>query len=303
MPTKWCTIAPLRYWGNLVVPFNLANKVVLSPTPNWVREEEITKNVGLADRDVLEHNQYTLMREYEADSFGEPDPDWHKKPPRSKQSTAHEAIQLADFALWLAKPSSIGFSLVIHADDQTGAWRWRHVQRCDQLLPHTMDEGRMIQKDDLDLARKLHLGLSNLERDGSAVWIAARTLWNALIQDEWPVRYLLLWIVLEALYGTTDPRETTYRLAQRLAFFLSPDRVRAQTLFQDAKAGYTWRSRVVHGMRLQKLAPEKSSELMYAAERFARESLLKILVSADLMKSFRGSERETFLDSLLYFAK
>jgi hypothetical protein len=302
MPTKWCTIAPLAYWGFLDVPFSLANSVILSSMPNWVREEEIKKNVGMAGSEVLEDGQYALVREYEADSLGEPDPEWHKKPPRSKQSTAHEAIQLADFALWLAKPSSIGFKLIIHADEQTGTWRWRHLGRSNQLLPHAKDEASLIEKGELDLAHKLHSALLNLPRDG-AVWIAVRTLWQGLTQEEWTVRYLLLWIVLEALYGTTDTRETTYRLAQRLAFFLSKDRVRAQTLFQDAKAGYTWRSRVVHGMRLRKLSPEKSSELMYETERFARESLLKILMSADLIKTFSGSEREILLDSLVYSAK
>jgi len=56
-------------------------------------------------------------------------------------------------------------------------------------------------------------------------------------------------------------------------------------------------------MRLQKLSPAKSSELTYEAEGFARESLLKILARADLIKSFTGSEREEFLDSLIYSAQ
>jgi len=129
-----------------------------------------------------------------------------------------------------------------------------------------------------------------------------RTLWNALTKEEWTVRYLLIWIVLEALYGPTDPRETNYRLAQRLAFFLSGSRIGAQQLFEAAKTSYTWRSRIVHGMRLHSLSPEKSGEVMYEAEGFARKSFLKILASSGLINSFTGKDREKFLDDLIYSA-
>jgi hypothetical protein len=41
----------------------------------------------------------------------------------------------------------------------------------------------------------------------------------------WDARFLLLlWVVLEAIFAPSDPREITFSLSQRVAFFLGNDR-------------------------------------------------------------------------------
>jgi hypothetical protein len=301
MPIKWCTIAPVHYEDHLEVPCNLANGVVLSPSPDWLKKEEILKDLGLADRENLTRHQYALMKEYDANSLGEPDPEWHGKTPRSKQDAALEMIQLADLALWLASPSSIGFSRIIVADFRTGTWSRVEFTRVDPLLPRRKDLDNEVKKGDLESATELHSGLAALAREG-AVWISARTLWAALKQEEWTVRYLMLWIVLEALFGPKEGKEITYRLSQRLAFFLSPNRMGTQKLFEAAKVGYGWRSRVVHGMRLGRLSPDKAEDLLYEAEDFARKSLNIILKDPEWTKKFSGRDREKYLDDLVFSA-
>ena len=78
--------------------------------------------------------------------------------------------------------------------------------------------------------------------------------------------------------------------------------VKVGKLGRNLEALFTWRSRIVHGMRLHSLSPEKSGEVMYEAEGFARKSLLKILASSGLINSFTGKDREKFLDDLIYSA-
>ena len=301
MSKRWCTVVPLHHWGTIEVPFKLADDVVIATSPAWIQSEEILNDLASDDREILKGRRYVLMREYDADSYGDPDREWSGKSPRSKQDKALETIQLANLALWIVKPCSIGFSRILIADCPQGTWNRVYCGRDYPLTPHTNDIGNKLDRNDLILATKLHSTLCLLAKDG-VVWIAARTLWVALKQMEWPIRYLHLWIVLEALYGSKDARETTYRLSQRLAFFLSSDRTQAQKLFEVAKRGYSWRSRVAHGMRLARLSPETSRELMYEVEGLARESLRKILLNPEWIKTFSGGKREEHLDALIFSA-
>lgn len=249
MSNKWCTVVPLNHFGHLAVPFNLATDVVLTLAPNWLMGDNTTKDMSLDDREIVTRCRYVLLRQYEAEHFGEHDPTWKESIPRSKQDAALEVIQLADLALWLAKPSSIGFSRIVMAEVIGNDWTIVQFGRDRPLTPHVSDVNAIITKNDLLLAAQLHSVLIGLPRNG-VLWIAARTLWTALKQMEWNVRYLFVWVVLESLYGSKNPGEITFRISQRIAFFLSSDKSKRQKLFESARTGYKWRSRVAHGMRL-----------------------------------------------------
>ena len=106
---------------------------------------------------------------------------------------------------------------------------------------------------------------------------------------------------------TADPpavgahsREMTYRLSLRTAHFLGTTRQERERLFEQTKAGYGWRSKLVHGAKLHRLTPEKSGELMVTLETLIRRSLLRILEDAEFIQAFDQKDREEFLDKLSF---
>jgi hypothetical protein len=296
---NWCTVAPLEYEGALNVPFDLGNSVLLCARPDWLTQKEITYALGDYDRTLLETSYYVLMQEYNASSFGDPDSAWTGERTRSKQQRAEEALNLADTALWLAKPAAIGFRRVVVAHYPSGVWQRVHFGWANPLRSHSLDIENEYERSDLQIAKEINTALLTLGRQ-EAVWIATRTLWLALVTREWPIRYLLLWTALETLFGPEDGREITYRIAQRLAFFISVDRAEARKRFQMCKKGYEWRCRVVHGMRLRKLKPQESERLMHEVEYMIRTSIKRILLDKLLTREIDGTDRERFLDDLVF---
>jgi hypothetical protein len=303
MPGRWCTVAPLHARDldmHLDEPVHLGRGVTLSYVPDWLTEERIIKHLSDHQREQLSHNiRFVLMLEYGADSLNDPDTEWQGQKPRSKQDRALELLQLANLALWLVHPTSTGFDFAIDLDCPANTWSFRRVSEVPRLIPYERDCDQQFTKRDLELARELYGSLIDLPRDGAA-WVAVHALWKALVAESWEVRYLLLWVGLEALFGPEDAREITYRLSQRIAFFLASDRKEAQRLFKAATASYGWRSRAVHGMRLTKLSAEKSGEIMLEAEDFLRKALNRLLRERELVKTFSSKEREHHLDNLIF---
>jgi len=78
------------------------------------------------------------------------------------------------------------------------------------------------------------------------------------------------------------------------------DSEETRALFRKAKASYDWRSKIVHGLRLAKLNPAKSRELLLDLESLVRQSLRKILGDQVLTEQFDGKDREEFLDDLVF---
>ena len=112
-----------------------------------------------------------------------------------------------------------------------------------------------------------------------------------------PIRYALFWIGLEALFGPEDAREITYRLSQRVAFFLSENRKETKQLFATAKKGYGFRSKIVHGRWKE---DKNSEQLMAETESMVRRSLVRILRDPEFTKTFSERGRERFLDDLVF---
>jgi hypothetical protein len=112
------------------------------------------------------------------------------------------------------------------------------------------------------------------------------------------VRYALFWIALEALFGPEDAREMTFRLSQRIALFLAPDRAAARELFNDVKEAYGYRSKIVHGR--WRRDPDGLAR-MAEVEAWARQCLIRVLRNAPARASFSDrKQREAYLDGLPY---
>lgn len=300
---KWYTITPINpsYDSRevrLTAPLDLGCNVNFTIIPNWLNTLIGFEHLSLYQHQLIEDAQYMLTSEYEANSLGEPDLEWKGEKTRSRQEMALERIVIANLALWIVKPSQLGFGLVLHI--QNGDTKILRESFSTQLLsPHINDNDNYLKIKDFDEARQLNLIIQNLQRRGS-VWIAIWTLREALISTLRQVRFLLLWVVLEALFGTNDG-EITYRISQRICFFLCSSRETALQLFEAAKVSYKWRSKTIHGMRLEGFKAEESAQILYNTEDFVRRSLNKILTNPELVKIFTNNkEREKYLDELVF---
>ena len=112
-----------------------------------------------------------------------------------------------------------------------------------------------------------------------------------------PIRAIVFWVALEALFGPEDGREITFRLSQRLALFLGRSTHDARELFATAKRGYGFRSKLVHGQWKQ---DPSSLTRMAEVEAMVRNSVVRILQEPKLVTLFSGKEREQYLDELAF---
>lgn len=65
-----------------MIPFG---KFTIQEIPDWLRKEPILKRLSEHDRDGVCRAQQALVSEYEADSYGYPDPEWTGTKPKGIQ--------------------------------------------------------------------------------------------------------------------------------------------------------------------------------------------------------------------------
>jgi len=296
---KWCTIAPISYWKSwnfIKEPFEFEKGIILRPAPSWLTQEDMRKELGFYSN-IIDSAKFALIREYEAGSMGETDPSWQGKKTRSKQNIADELIKICSLSLWLAKPSSFKLKILIHSEQINDKWYLRTLYYPRPLLSHERDCDNRLKINDLNLARKLFSSINCLTRNGP-IWRAIWAVYAAL-SEIWEIRYMLLWIALESIFGPKDAREIRYKLSQRIAFFLSSSRKEALNQFEVAKCCYDWRCKVVHGLRMDSRKQNKSEEILYKTECLIRKTLNKILINHKLIEKFNNDkEREKYLDAL-----
>jgi hypothetical protein len=89
------------------------------------------------------------------------------------------------------------------------------------------------------------------------------------------------------------------QLSQRIAFFIAKDRYEAREIFENAKNGYDFRSQIAHGAWHEN---NESQALLADVETHARQSLMRVLLNDDLLKTFSGKDkaRNEYLDDLVF---
>jgi len=303
--SRWVTIAPINgEWTGpnfeATEPIEIGWGVSLIPLPEWLKQEKITRYMSLIERNVsVGQAKFALVTEYAADGLGDPDPD-STGGPVSKQQMAAERLKRANLGLWLARPSLAGFRMVISAHEDRNEWILGEHHSESPIRPFEEDAGNQPSLEDFSLAKRLGDAASSIRVDNAA-WVAMMLSWRALTEVWWENRYLLFWVALESLFGSLNPTETTYRLSQRLAFFLSKERSQARELYDRAKAGYDARSRVVHGFRHLSLGKDKADRLLADTECFVRSAFHKILTDPAHIATFANEQkREKFLDGLVF---
>lgn len=291
----------LRHWhfpDGLRMPYQFTERVSYRPIPEWVLlEDKVDLLRRRLQEKIADGVRYCIAVEYHADALGSPDPDWVGDQPRAIQETATELVRYVNLALWLARPTALSFDVVAHAVNHGTEWVTRQVADYDALCPLPEYENETHIVEDFEKARLLFKTLSGLSLYGTLRTAAQSTI-RTLTEQGWTLRFLVLWLVVESLFGPEDAREITFRLSQRAALFLEKDRATARELFSRIKESYSWRSKIVHGLRLAKLTPEKSQELLLELEDLVRRSLLAILCDESMVATFDGRAREGYLDGL-----
>jgi hypothetical protein len=289
------TVVPLH---NMHLPrgtnVSFGNDFVLGDLPQWVKDDKgILGDINYYDRQAILEDKHALIAEYEANSIGERDPAWEKESHRSIQDSKSEAAVLANLAIWLEKPSTVCFTTVLHAISV--------IQRVDARLPLRClptDARNLVDEDDIANAGQLHTTLCSIQRK-NPIWTALRALWAALTTNEEDIRYSLLWIALEALFGDeSNSGEISHKLAERIALFLANTPDEAREYYRKAKRSYNNRSIIVHGRFNFDSAID---EFMADTESILRTALRHILDKPELIKVFISSQRNQFLHNLIFF--
>jgi hypothetical protein len=206
---------------------------------------------------------------------------------------------MAAVGAWITRPSLMSFEWVIHVELDGAAWRAREFGGYNPITPLVRDSGTRLSESDLVAVRPLTEKLYAAPRD-TAILSATRALVSALTQRWNENRYALLWIALEALFGPADAREILFRISQRIALFLEADSEKARILFRRVREAYNLRSKIVHGLRLEKMKVEDARSLLEDVETWIRETLKRILPSPTLTDVFTGGKREEYLDELVF---
>jgi len=281
--TQYCSVAPLQglnVTGHLNLPYKLANDITFEYKPDSFND--------------------SVLYKFQAKNLKENDPDWNGKNPRSVLDRAHEILQLINLSVWLAFPCSINYSIIVTFKILKNTWNWENLSSLpNSLYAHKKYARNRLRQENIERAKILLNGLMHIPRP-SAIWVAGYSLWTSLTERTFEVRYLFLWIALEALFGPEDHREITFRLSQRIAFFLKNDKDKTFNIYEEIKNGYKWRSKLVHGMKFSKSDNSKLDEILFFSENLVRQSLVHILMNQKLINIFASRKREEYLDSLIF---
>ncbi len=295
----WVTAAPIfpEEAANLAFAgaIDLDSNVRLDRTPPEFRlgptAVKIEEDVG--KRWSFSSSNLALITEYQAGLWGV----GGGPPPESRQSKwggARQRIQLANLALWLARPSSLHFSLLVHftAGDRPMPYLFPGLV----VMPRY--EGVRLTAVDFDWAKEFNSLLNQLPARTTA-FVASRYLWLALHEESADLRLGVLSIAIEALFGPEDHQFIGKRIPSRAAALLGGD-PSVQAL-NYVRLTEWWKARcdVMHGDTLEERPAWEKELLVNEAEDVVREGLRTVLADANIRVQFADFRtREICLEQL-----
>jgi hypothetical protein len=246
------TIVPLHNLGlaaGTIIPFG---KFTIQDVPQFLLTDDILENLSAHDRASVRRANHALVTEYEADSFGHPDPEWRGTKPKGIQQLRWQSALLANMSIWLVMPSPVCVSVGFHALTSLAGSKLDHPlfngpAQETALFCHECDASNVPTLGDLKKAAKLFETLSSVPRKNS-VWPALRAFWAGLTSYPGDLRYPLFWQGLESLFGSDkEIYGVSKRLRERISYFLGGNAKDQQDIHDKVKACYTARSDIVHG--------------------------------------------------------
>lgn len=284
-----CLCAPER-----IEAFPLAPGLVLERTPDFIRTRVVLGKLSCWDRERVLHAEYALSchparfvptrgASHVLDQF----------------HGAQEHLNLALLAIWLAKPGPAYFPVLIGCrPSDPGSGLNMLTQR--RIVAYPSQNSAGLDMVDLSTAAELLPIMSGLfiAKPASSLFMAITLLWSAIHESNIAMRHSLIWIALEALFGTKEAGETLYRLAHRIALFAPSDGESRPGICKKVKKSYGLRSKFIHGSAHFGLSDD-ADEVPLWTERLLRRCLLHIVRSASLVNTFKGDRREDFLEGLI----
>ena len=294
------TVAPIHNLSlpsGTVLPFG---KFAIQDVPEWLRKEPILERLSAHDRDGVHRAKQALVSEYEADSYGYPDPEWKGTKPKGIQDLRWQSALLANMSMWMVMPSTVCITCGFHA---LTVLEGRHldspvINRVDRertLFCHERDVHNVPTTEDLRKAASLFETLSTVPRK-NAVWPALRAFWAALSSYPGDLRYPLFWQGLESIFGSdTDNNGVSKRLRDRISYFLADNESTQQELQDKVKVCYAERSAIVHGRWED--SPEFHDVHMYTTEAIVRTVVREIADRPGMLRAFLSPKRNAFLEA------
>lgn len=274
--------------------------------PHWVTQEECNKGIiadlSRTDRQLLMQTPHALVSEYEADSFGYRDPEWQGQNHRGIQHSRMEGAVLANFCIWLIKPSAVSFTNAFHALTRLNGQTMNpplvvQAQPQAKLYCHPKDTQHAVTARDIARAGVLYDALSTVPRNNS-LWEAMRAAWNGLVTYDPDRRYPPFWLGIEALFGRDAVgNQLTRTLARRIAFFLADNHKDAQDLHDMVFRCYQMRCKIVHGRWDND--PDLEG-VMFETEAIIRTAMRVIADDPKLLEKFASPQRDQFLSKLVH---
>lgn len=299
MSRTWESIAP-------IIPFSaLPNRespigpgVALGAIPEWFRRELEFAAKNLGSRETLSA-EACLRVSFEADALGE----MCQGPngtPRKNHEAAYDRIRIANLALWLACPSALHVDFVVTAEPQPSpSGSAIFTDNLESIKPLRCYHEAKLKSKHLVMADSLATAIQGLKRP-SPVLTAVRFLWLALTEGEWEVRYVSLWVAIEALFGPANGKKISAKLRRRIAMFLNTDRSEAQEAREKVRIAYQWRCDAVHEGRLAGRVAGEAQEQLLITEGIVMTSLRKILQDSTLIAKFSAASRDDYLSKLAH---
>ncbi len=224
------TVVPLNYLdlpAGIYLPFG--PKFILQDVPEWLKtDKNALDDIDRNERQRVKEAKHALVSEYEADSYGFPDPDWKGPKARSIQELRFQSAFLAGTALWLTQPSIVSFTIAFHALTVLNGHRVDppfiiHTDREGPYYAHPKDQGNPFELRHAIRAANLCKILETVPRK-TPVWASLRSLSAALLSYFPDYRYPLFWQALESLF-TDETKEwrVSERLRNRISYFLAND--------------------------------------------------------------------------------
>ena len=214
----------------------------------------------------------------------------------NNQDASVDAVRQAMLAMWLARPSALTLDGVVTRDIETAS-HYTSIDRFQPYLPLPAYDRQILSVADLQRASGLAHTVGTVT-GRSALQVALRFLAFALVEEIWELRFLVVWVGLEALFGSASQRYSIGNtIASRAACFLNPARGEdAATGFRMVRAAYDRRNEVVHGSRLSQVGKNDAEHELLVTESILRTSLLAILETEGLPAVFASEGREAFLN-------
>lgn len=252
------------------------------------------------DRDHFRRATHALVSEYEAESYGHPDPEWTGAEPHGIQDLRWQSALLANMCMWVMMPSPVCVSCGFHALTSLGARRLErpvvnHIDKETTLFCHERDLNNTLSSSRLQKAAQLFEVISTVPRQ-NAVWPALRAFWAALVSYPADMRYPLFWQGLESLFGSdNEERGIGKRLRERISYFVAENETQRSLLNDQVKECYAQRSAIVHGRW------EDSREFhdvhMYTTEAIVRTVLRYVVERPGMLAMFLSQRRNYFLQT------